>query len=229
MTARYTHRMKLELSADQTRALRADAHHLAPVVMIGNDGLTPAVLHEIDVNLAAHGLIKIRVFGDDRDARDEILSRIADQLDAAPVQHIGKLLIIYRPLPEPEAAPRTKRAPATATYLSRTGARRTTQRSGAAAPSSRQRKPADARQREERAASRKRPPAPAPRKRPDESASRTRPAPPAPRTRPDESAPRKRPEEPASRKHPEESAPRRRPDEPGSHAPGIPGRRRRRA
>jgi len=96
--------MKLDITPDQRRALRAEAHHLDPVVMIGNDGLTPAVLHEIDINLAAHGLIKIRVFSDDRDARAEMLARIADELDAAPVQHIGKLLIVHRPLPEPEAA-----------------------------------------------------------------------------------------------------------------------------
>ena len=61
--------MKLELMADYRRVLRAEAHHLQPVVMIGNDGLTPAVLHEIDLNLLSHGLIKIRVFSDDREVR----------------------------------------------------------------------------------------------------------------------------------------------------------------
>ena len=94
--------MKFELPPAKRRAFRAKAHHLDPVVMIGNDGLTPAVLHEIDVNLLAHGLIKIRVFSDDRDARAALLDRIADELDAAPVQHIGKLLVVYRPVPEEE-------------------------------------------------------------------------------------------------------------------------------
>jgi len=94
-----------DLKSDERRALRAQARHLDPVVMIGNDGLTPAVLHEIDVNLLAHGLIKIRVFSDDRAARAELLTRIAAELDAAPVQHIGKLLVIYRPIPEPERHP----------------------------------------------------------------------------------------------------------------------------
>ena len=93
------------LKPDERRALRAQAHHMNPVVMIGNDGLTPAVLHEIDVNLLAHGLIKIRVFSDDRAAREELLTRIAAELDAAPIQHIGKLLVIYRPIPEPERQP----------------------------------------------------------------------------------------------------------------------------
>ena len=96
--------MKFELSPKKLRDLRAKAHHLDPVVMIGNDGLTPAVLHEIDVNLLAHGLIKIRVFGDDRELRQGFLDRIADELDAAPVQHIGKLLVVFRPVPVEEKA-----------------------------------------------------------------------------------------------------------------------------
>jgi putative YhbY family RNA-binding protein len=94
--------MKLDLSPDERRALRAQSHHLDPVVMIGNDGLTPAVLHEIDINLNAHGLIKIRVFSDNREGREALLAEIADAMDAAPVQHIGKLLVVYRPLPQPE-------------------------------------------------------------------------------------------------------------------------------
>ena len=79
------------------RELRARAHHLAPVVSIGQHGLTPAVLHEIDVALAAHGLIKVRVFGDDREARDAMLARICGEMDCAAVQQIGKLLVLWRP------------------------------------------------------------------------------------------------------------------------------------
>jgi RNA-binding protein len=102
--------MELELSPEYRRKLRAEAHHLDPVVMIGNDGLTPAVLHEIDINLSSHGLIKIRVFSDDREARDALLGRISDELDAAAVQHIGKLLVVYRPLPETEKKRRTAKS-----------------------------------------------------------------------------------------------------------------------
>lgn len=94
--------MKLELSPDQRRAFRAEAHHLTPVVMVGNDGLTAPVLHEIDIALTSHGLIKIRVFSDERDEREAMLVRIADELDAAPIQHIGKLLVLWRPMPEEE-------------------------------------------------------------------------------------------------------------------------------
>ena len=91
---------QIELTTAERRAHRADAHHLDPVVLIGADGLTPAVHKEIDAALNAHGLIKIRVFGDDRVAREAMYQQLADELDAAPVQHIGKLLVLWRPIPE---------------------------------------------------------------------------------------------------------------------------------
>lgn len=94
----------IELTTSERRALRADAHHLDPVVMIGGDGLTPAVVKETDSALKAHGLIKVRVLGDDRAAREEIFAQLCDQLNAAPIQHIGKLLVIWRPVPEKDAA-----------------------------------------------------------------------------------------------------------------------------
>lgn len=90
----------IELSIAERKAFRADAHHLDPVVMIGNDGLTPAVKKETEAALNAHGLIKIRVLGDDRAARDAIYQQLADELNAAPIQHIGKLLVLWRPQPE---------------------------------------------------------------------------------------------------------------------------------
>lgn len=90
----------IELTTAERRALRADAHHLDPVVMIGGDGLTPAVLKEADGALKAHGLIKVRVLGDDRAVREEIYAQMCDKLNAAPIQHIGKLLVLWRPQPE---------------------------------------------------------------------------------------------------------------------------------
>jgi RNA-binding protein len=95
------------LAPAERRAFRAKAHALHPVVAIGQHGLTPAVLHEIDVNLLAHELIKIRVFGDDRDEREALFARICGDLDAAPVQHLGKVLTIWRPAPPPEPEPET--------------------------------------------------------------------------------------------------------------------------
>ena len=64
--------------------------------MIGNDGLSPKVLAEIERTLMAHELIKIRVFNDDRAQRETWLNEICEQLSAAPIQHIGKLLVIWR-------------------------------------------------------------------------------------------------------------------------------------
>jgi len=96
------------ITTAERRALRAKAHALSPVVSIGQQGLTPAVLHEIDVNLLAHELIKIRVFADQRADREALLQRICDELDAAPVQHIGKLLIVWRKAVRAEDPPETK-------------------------------------------------------------------------------------------------------------------------
>jgi RNA-binding protein len=87
----------LKLSPAQRADLRSQAHALKPVVLIGGDGLTEAVLAEIEVHLAVHQLIKIRVFGDDRESRVAAYAEICDKLDAAPVQQIGKLLVIWRP------------------------------------------------------------------------------------------------------------------------------------
>jgi putative YhbY family RNA-binding protein len=87
------------LSPAERRELRAKAHHLHPVVAIGRQGLTDPVLHEIDVALTAHELIKVRVADDDRDERERLATRICDVLGCAPVQHLGKLLILWRPRP----------------------------------------------------------------------------------------------------------------------------------
>lgn len=87
----------LKLTPVERSALRSEAHALNPIVLIGEAGLTPAVLKEIDAGLDAHGLIKVRVFGDDREARITMYDTICENLKAAPVQHIGKLLVIYRP------------------------------------------------------------------------------------------------------------------------------------
>jgi RNA-binding protein len=95
----------LKVSPAQRAELRAQAHALKPVVLIGAEGLTEAVLSEVKVHLAAHQLIKIRVFGDERDERIAVYERICDELSAAPIQHIGKLLVIWQPLP---AQPSTK-------------------------------------------------------------------------------------------------------------------------
>lgn len=85
-----------ELSGADRKLLRAEAHHLDPVVAIGDAGLTPSVLAEADRALSAHGLIKIRVHGDDRERRIAIMEQLCGGLGCAPVQMIGKLLVVWR-------------------------------------------------------------------------------------------------------------------------------------
>jgi len=99
----------IQLTPAQRKDHRAAAHHLAPVVMIGGDGLTPAVQKEVDAALNAHGLIKVRVFSDERATRESIFTTLADALGAAPIQHIGKLLVLWRPMPPKEKVEREGR------------------------------------------------------------------------------------------------------------------------
>ena len=93
---------QIQLTPAQRKDHRADAHHLNAVVMIGSDGLTPGVQKEIDAALNAHGLIKVRVQSDDRASREQTFQTLATELNAAPIQHIGKLLVLWRPMPEKE-------------------------------------------------------------------------------------------------------------------------------
>ncbi|MDO4998536.1 MAG: ribosome assembly RNA-binding protein YhbY [Neisseria sp.] len=85
-----------KLSTKQILELKARAHHLHPVVMVGQNGLTDAVIKETDAALTAHELIKVRVFGDEREERVAICGALCEAVDAQLVQHIGKLLVLYR-------------------------------------------------------------------------------------------------------------------------------------
>src|SRR6185503_65645 len=102
---------QIQLTIADRKAHRAEAHHLDPVVMIGNDGLTAAVKKETDAALSAHGLIKVRVLGDDRDQREAIFQQLAEDLNAARIQHIGKLLVLWRPKPQKTKAEDEDRKP----------------------------------------------------------------------------------------------------------------------
>ncbi|MDE2121931.1 MAG: ribosome assembly RNA-binding protein YhbY [Betaproteobacteria bacterium] len=101
----------LTLTPADRSAKRALAHSLKPSVLVGDQGLSEAVLAEIDRALKAHDLIKVRVPADDREARAQMLETICDRLGAAPVQSIGRMLVLYRPLPAKadEAAERSPR------------------------------------------------------------------------------------------------------------------------
>ena len=100
----------LTLTVSQRLELKGRAHALKPVVIIGNAGLTPAVLDEIERSLKSHDLMKIRVMNDDRELRAAMLQEICELMNAGPVQHIGKILVVYRPLEKPIAkAPKRPR------------------------------------------------------------------------------------------------------------------------
>ncbi|BAO29144.1 YhbY family RNA-binding protein [Sulfuritalea hydrogenivorans] len=93
-----------QLSPTQRRALRAAAHHLNPVVSISQKGLTPSVLAEIDRCLKAHELIKLRLYGIEREVREALFIEICTALKCAEVQHIGNLLVLWRENPKDAAA-----------------------------------------------------------------------------------------------------------------------------
>lgn len=84
------------LSVKQRQYLKGLAHDLQPVVMIGSNGLTQSVIKEINQSLNAHELIKIRVLGDDRALREALIAEICQVTEASFVQHIGKLIVLYK-------------------------------------------------------------------------------------------------------------------------------------
>ncbi|AAZ97084.1 Protein of unknown function UPF0044 [Thiobacillus denitrificans ATCC 25259] len=90
------------LTPAQRQYLRGLAHNRQPVVMIRGQGLTPAVLKEIERALAAHELIKIKAASDESEVRRAWLTEICAASGAEPVQQIGKVLVIYRPAAKPE-------------------------------------------------------------------------------------------------------------------------------
>ena len=102
----------IPLTAKRRSELRAEAHKLNPVVIIGDKGLTDEVIAEIDRSLKAHELIKVRAAGGERDSRDAWLEGICARLEAHAVQQIGKIFVIYRENPkEKEARKKPAAAP----------------------------------------------------------------------------------------------------------------------
>ena len=94
-----------ELSPAARKQLKARAHALDPLVLIGGKGVTPSVLAEIDRALAAHELIKLRAPGLARDQRETAMAQICAATGAQPVQHIGKMLVLFREKPPDPGAP----------------------------------------------------------------------------------------------------------------------------
>lgn len=92
--------MPVVLTAAQTRFLRGQAHELKALLQIGNKGVTPAFIAELDAVLEQHELVKVKVAGEDRDARDTLIDALAEKADAALVQRIGHTAVLYRPSKE---------------------------------------------------------------------------------------------------------------------------------
>jgi RNA-binding protein len=87
------------LNPAERKALRARAHKLEPVVMIGGKGLTDEVIAEIDRALTAHELIKVRAAGLEREAREAAFTAICQKTAAEAVQQVGKICVIFRKNP----------------------------------------------------------------------------------------------------------------------------------
>jgi putative YhbY family RNA-binding protein len=100
---------ELTLPRDERLRLKSQSHHLDPIVLLGAAGLSEPALKEIDRALKAHGLIKVRLPATARDERERLFAQTAERLGAARVQLIGRLMVLFRPVPD-EPAPRAARA-----------------------------------------------------------------------------------------------------------------------
>ncbi len=94
-----------DLSSAEKKGLKARAHNLHPILQLGEKGLTDAVVAEIERAVAAHELIKIRAAPLNRDEREVALASICMRTGAHAIQHIGKMLVVYRKKPEEPKKP----------------------------------------------------------------------------------------------------------------------------
>jgi putative YhbY family RNA-binding protein len=92
--------MAIRLTPRQRAALKARAHALEPVVQVGQAGASDAVVAEVDRALTAHGLIKVRLAGADRAERETLAAELSGRTEAAVVQQVGRILVLWRPLPD---------------------------------------------------------------------------------------------------------------------------------
>ncbi|MDZ7662567.1 ribosome assembly RNA-binding protein YhbY [Thiohalophilus sp.] len=92
----------MSLTSNQKKFLRQRAHHLKPVVIVGQHGLGENILAEVDIALAHHELIKVRVNAADREERQQLIEQISEHSQAEQVQLIGHVAVFYRPADEPK-------------------------------------------------------------------------------------------------------------------------------
>lgn len=86
----------MALTNPQLRYLRGLAHDLNPVIMVGNKGVTDALVAELESALEHHELVKVRISAGDRDARDAVGADLIERTKAEKVQRIGNVLSLYR-------------------------------------------------------------------------------------------------------------------------------------
>ncbi|OTG86175.1 RNA-binding protein [Acinetobacter sp. ANC 4558] len=84
------------LSIHERKRLRQIGHALNPVVMIGDKGLTESVVEELNRALNDHELIKIKIAGEDREARSALILEVAEASQSEVVQTIGKIALLYK-------------------------------------------------------------------------------------------------------------------------------------
>jgi RNA-binding protein len=86
----------MSLTNSQIRYLRGLAHDLNPIILVGNKGITPALVKEFDAALGQHELVKVKIAGDDRDVRKQQIDDLAEQAGAEVVQRIGHVASYFR-------------------------------------------------------------------------------------------------------------------------------------
>jgi RNA-binding protein len=92
----------MPLTARERAHLKARAHALEPVAMVGHAGVTSEIVAEVDRSLTAHELIKVRIGSADRDERKALGDTLAATASATVVQRVGKVLVLWRPRPVSE-------------------------------------------------------------------------------------------------------------------------------
>lgn len=98
----------MPLSNTQKKHLKGLAHHLNPIIWIGQKGLSEAVYAEIELALEHHELVKMKVRVGDRDARQEAIAEICEQTGAELITSIGATATLYRPNPKQRVIPLPK-------------------------------------------------------------------------------------------------------------------------
>ncbi|MBX2881184.1 MAG: ribosome assembly RNA-binding protein YhbY [Granulosicoccus sp.] len=86
----------MTLNPQQIKHLKSLAHALNPIVRIGQNGVTPPVLRELDIALEHHELVKVKLAGSDRDARAKMMTELIEKSGASSIQQIGGVIVLFR-------------------------------------------------------------------------------------------------------------------------------------